>query len=87
MEKTPNTASVITSWIVFNWAAGVLIGTDTIGRYLKTVLEGRNQPADENCFPEWGLSEFQMSVPGKRHENVGNAEKNYGSHREASCPK
>jgi hypothetical protein len=43
---------------------------DAVGRYLKTIFDERNHPADQNHFPQGGISELQVPVPRKRHKNI-----------------
>jgi hypothetical protein len=45
---------------------------EAVGWYHKTVFEKCDSPADENYFPDGYVLIFQVSVPGKGHECVGN---------------
>jgi len=56
------------------------IGTDAIRRHLKTVFEESDAPTSEDNFPERFAAVFQVAVPGKRHEDVGNSQKKDRSH-------
>ena len=60
------------------------IGTDAICRDLKTIFEESNAPAGENNFPERFAAVFQVSVPGKGHENVGNSQKKDRAHEKST---
>ena len=55
---------------------------DTVGRNLKTVLEQGNAPAEEHDGHQTEAFEFgfecDVSVPGQRHEGVGDDEQHYG---------
>lgn len=60
---------------------GKFIRADAVRRDLEAVFEERNPPAHENHFPKSGRPEFQMTVPGEGHENIGNGEQDNCSHR------
>ena len=63
---------------------GKLIGPDAIRRHLKAILEECDPPADKNDLPQRLAPVFQVSVPRKRHENVGNRQQQDGSHASSS---
>src|SRR5687768_8760878 len=42
----------------------------TVGRYLQAVLEERDAPARHDDEPEGAALELEVTVPGKRHEDV-----------------
>jgi len=55
-------------------------GADSVGRDLQQVLKESYTPADQNDLPQRLLAELQVAVPSKRHEDVGEDEKNNGPH-------
>jgi hypothetical protein len=46
--------------------------TDAIGRDLKTVFKECDEPAYEYDSQEGSIFIFQMTIPGKGHEDIGN---------------
>jgi hypothetical protein len=56
------------------------ISANAVGRHLEAVLEEGNAPTDEDDFPQRFMTEAQVPVPGKRHEDVGDDEKNDSPH-------
>lgn len=46
-----------------------------IGRNLKTIFKKRYQPTRQNYYPQAGRFKTQVSIPCKRHKNVGNCQK------------
>lgn len=50
------------------------LDTKTVGRYHKTIFKEGDPPADKNNFPERYILKFQMAIPGKGHEGIGNNE-------------
>ena len=54
--------------------------SDAVGRNLEAVLEECNRPTDEDHLPERLVAKAEVTVPGKRHEDVGDGEKNYSPH-------
>ena len=59
---------------------GELIGADAVGRDLEAVFEKGDAPAGDDDFPERLAAVFEVAVPGKGHEDVGNRQQDYGSH-------
>ena len=57
-------------------------GTDAVGGNLEAVFEEGDYPAYENDFPQGFATKPEVSVPGKRHEDVGDDEKNDCPHLE-----
>ena len=53
---------------------------DAVGGHLKAILEEGDRPTDQDDLPESFVAEAQMSVPGKRHEDVREDEKNNCPH-------
>src|SRR5215469_15977834 len=53
-----------------------LIGSDAIGRNPKAVLKEGDHPADDDDLPQRLVAEPKVPVPGKRHKDVGDCEKN-----------
>src|SRR5690606_13334225 len=55
----------------------VPLKTNPVGRNLKAIFKKGDQPAEENDTKQRKLTEpgvfgkFEMSIPGKRHKNVG----------------
>jgi hypothetical protein len=47
-----------------------LIMTDAVGRDLKAVPESRDEPANENNSQEGSIFIWQMTIPGKGHEDI-----------------
>src|SRR5580658_4357652 len=43
---------------------------EAVGGHLKAILKEGDTPADQNHLPKRLLPVFQVTVPGKRHENV-----------------
>ena len=62
------------------YGAEVVSGADAVSWDLETVLEKGNQPADQDHLPQSFAAEAKVSVPGKRHEDVGDDEKNDRPH-------
>jgi len=56
------------------------VSAEAVGRHLEAVLEEGNAPTDEDDFPQRFVTEAQVSVPGKGHEDVGDGEKNDSPH-------
>ena len=54
--------------------------TPAVGRDLETVFRESDKPARQNDFPQGGMLEPEVAVPGEGHENIGNGEENYRSH-------
>jgi hypothetical protein len=54
---------------------------------LEAVFSERYDPAYENDFEDRRLAVFQMAVPGKSHENIGNGQKHDGSHARYAAAK
>jgi len=54
--------------------------TDAIGGHLKAVLKEGDHPTYDDHLPQCLVPESQMSVPGKRHEDVGDDEENHCPH-------
>jgi len=50
--------------------AGKLVGSDPVRRHLKAIFKKCDKPADKNDLPQGYFPEFQMSVPGERHEDI-----------------
>lgn len=51
----------------------------SIGRHLKTIFKKRDTPADHNSDEDGSTGErFEMAVPRKRHEEIGNNQKTDG---------
>jgi hypothetical protein len=61
------------------------IRSNAIRRNLEAILEEGDSPARRDDFPQRFAAIFQMSVPGKSHEDVGDREQQDGSH-EVSAP-
>src|SRR4051794_3071074 len=57
-------------------------GTGAVGGDLEAVFEEGNHPAYEDDFPQGFATKPEVSVPGKRHEDVGDDEKNDCPHLE-----
>jgi len=57
-------------------------GADAVGGNLEAVFEEGDYPAYENDFPQGFATKPEVSVPGKRHEDVGDDEKNDCPHLE-----
>jgi hypothetical protein len=57
-----------------------LLRPDAIGRDLEAILEKRDTPASKDRHPERDVFVLQMAIPGKRHEDVGNGQKDNRSH-------
>jgi hypothetical protein len=55
--------------------AAVAVGGD-----LKAVFKERNSPAYDCYFPEGDVLVFEVTVPRKRHEDVGDQQENDGQH-------
>jgi hypothetical protein len=51
------------------------VGANPVGRNLEAILKEGNPPADDNDFPERDVSVFQVAIPRKGHENIGNGKK------------
>jgi hypothetical protein len=49
---------------------------DAIGGHLEAILKKGDHPAYNDHLPQRFLAESEMSVPRKRHEDVGDNEKN-----------
>ena len=56
---------------------------DAVGGHLEAVFEEGDAPADEDDLPQGVLAVFQVAVPGKGHEDVGEDEKNYCPHSQS----
>jgi hypothetical protein len=48
-----------------------------VGGDLEAVFEKRDEPTDQDDFPEGGAFEFEVAVPGDGHESVGYREEDY----------
>jgi hypothetical protein len=57
-----------------------LVRANSVGRHLETVFEERYEPADQNDLPQGNFPEFQMPVPGNRHENIRNSQQSDSLH-------
>jgi pyridoxal phosphate enzyme (YggS family) len=60
-------------------------GADAVGGDLQQVLEKSNAPADKDDLPQCVLTVFQVAVPGKGHEDVGEDEQNDSPHIAVGC--
>jgi hypothetical protein len=49
------------------------VGADAIRGDLEAVLEERNAPTDQHNLPQRRRPVFQVAVPSKSHENVGDS--------------
>jgi len=58
-----------------------LVGAETVGRDLQAVLKKRDAPGDKDGLPKWDALEFEMTVPGKGHEDIGANEQKNSPHR------
>lgn len=54
------------------------ITADLVGRYHQRVFQQGNAPADEDRRDQAHMLEFQMPIPGNRHEGIGRDEQEYG---------
>jgi len=55
------------------------VGADAVGGHLKAVFEKRYAPAGQHDFPQRLAAVFEVPVPGKGHEDVGNGEQSDGA--------
>ena len=62
----------------FKLSCRVIFVSDAVCGNLKTIFEKSDAPADQNDCPQGSRFEFQVPVPGKRHENIGGGQKQYG---------
>src|SRR6476660_7153972 len=61
------------------------MAADPVGRDLKAILEKSKAPAYQRDLPQRHVLVFQVAVPGKRHEDVGeNQQDNCGP--QGPCP-
>ena len=56
--------------------------SEPIGGNLKAILKEGDAPADEDDLPQRLLPKLQMPIPGNRHKDIGEDEKNDGPHSE-----
>jgi hypothetical protein len=63
----------------FKLRAVEFVGTDAVCGHLKAVFEKSNAPAGDDDLPERSTTEFQMTVPGKGHKDVGKGEEKNGA--------
>jgi hypothetical protein len=61
-------------------SGAIPLSANTVSGHLKQVLEKGDAPTDQDHLPQCFLAEFQVSVPGKGHEDVGEDEQNNGPH-------
>jgi hypothetical protein len=54
-------------------------GPIPVGRHHEAILQEGDAPTDQYGFPEREFLEFQMAVPGKGHEDVGEGEQQDGA--------
>src|SRR5215468_5414102 len=59
---------------------GKMVGAYPVRRYLKTVLQKGNHPADNDRHPQRGFFEPQVSIPSESHENIRDSKQQYCSH-------
>ena len=57
-------------------------GTDAVSAHLEAIFEESDHPAHEDDLPQGFATEPEVSVPGERHEDVGDYEKNDCPHLE-----
>ena len=62
-----------------------LNSADAVGRHLKAVLEESDAPTDENDLPKRLMTEPEVTIPGKSHEDVRDGEKNNCPHFDIGC--
>src|SRR5579859_687288 len=58
-----------------------MVASPAVGGHLKAVFEEGQSPACQRDLPQRDILIFQMSIPGKGHEDVRYQEKNDGAHR------
>jgi hypothetical protein len=63
----------------FELRAVEFVGSDAVCGHLKAVFEKSNAPAGDDDLPERSTTEFQMTVPGKGHKDVGKGEEKNGA--------
>src|SRR5271168_3382211 len=63
-----------------------LIRSNPVRRHLKAVLKESDPPADKNHLPQRLAPVFQVPIPRKRHENIGNRQQQDRSHASFSPP-
>src|ERR1700686_3371607 len=56
------------------------VGTNSVGRYLEAILKKGNHPTHYDHLKQRHIAIFQVAVPGKGHEYVGEGEQCNGSH-------